>query len=141
MGTGVRTVAILKPNLMGKNKQGPEQRPFRVGYSSFPDWSTLGEIRELEIERGNEFPDVPHNPSWPAKWVAESKIVAYSYVVLAKDAERIQLGELTKRERRHMERSVYEIQVEDGDIFLTCDGDGGYLVVRPERGPIRSDDL
>lgn len=106
-----------------------------MGYSSFPDWSTLGEIRELEIERGNEFPDVSHDPSWPAKWVAESKTVAYSYVVLAKHAERIQRGELTKRERKHMERSVYEIQVEDGDIFLTCDGDGGYLVVRPERDP------
>ena len=95
----------------------------------------LGEIRELEIERGNEFPDVSYDPSWPAKWVAESKIVAYSYVVLAKHAERIQRGELTKRERRYMEHSVYEIQVKDGDIFLTCDGDGGYLVVRPEQSP------
>lgn len=106
--------------------------PFCTGYSSFPDWSTLGKIREFELERGNEFPDVSSmDPSWPAKWVAESKIVAYSYAVLAQDAERVLRGELAAGERDEMENTVCEIPIRDGDILLTGDGEGGYLVVRP----------
>ncbi len=106
--------------------------PFRVGYSSFSDWSTLGEIRELELERENAFPDISrYDPSWPAKWVAESKIVAYSYVVLARDAERVLRGELTADERDEMKNTVCKIPIRDGDIFLAGDGEGGYLVVRP----------
>lgn len=110
-------------------------RPFRTGYSSFPGWNTLGEIKELELERGNEFPDVSRmDPSWPAKWVAKSKLIAYGYVLPAGEWERVTSGMLTREEKKHMEYLVYDIPIEEGDIFLAEDDDEGYLVVRPETG-------
>lgn len=109
------------------------KHPFRVGYSSFPGWSTLGEIRELELERGNEFPDISRlDPSWPAKWVAGSKLIAYGYVLPASEWERVTSGKLTADEREDIENTVFEVPIQEGDIFLVDDGDGGYLVVRPD---------
>lgn len=98
------------------------------------DWSTLGEIRDLELERGNEFPDISRlDPSWQAKWVAKSKLTAYGYVLPAGEWERVTSGKLTADEKQRMKETVFEISIRDGDIFLTQDGDGGYLVVRPLR--------
>lgn len=108
--------------------------PFSAGYSSFPGWSTLGEIRKLELERGNEFPDISHlDPAWPAKWIAESKLVAYGYVLPAGEWDRVVHGDLTANERKYMKNAVSRIPIYRWDIFLIDDNDGGYLVVRPRR--------
>ena len=96
---------------------------------------------ELEAERGNELPNVTGlNQDLPAKWIAESRRIAYGYAVLAKDTERVWYGRLTKREKREMENTVCEIPLLDSDIVLKDDGDGGYLVVRAARAgrPARS---
>ena len=108
--------------------------PFCAGFSSFPDWSTLGEIREIELERGNYFPDVNLDMALPTKWLAVSKLIAYSYVVLACESDRVLRGELTDDELKNLDNSVFEIPLQKGDVCITEDGDGGYLIVRGGNG-------
>jgi predicted type IV restriction endonuclease len=106
---------------------------FRVGYSSFPEWSTLGEIRRLERERGNYFPRVSLDPSLPAKWVARSRRIAYSYHVLAKDSYRVRHGKLTRKEVEDMMYYTCRIPISDKDIVIATDDCGGHLIVRLAR--------
>jgi len=102
-----------------------------VGYSSHPHWSTLGEIEQIERERGNSFPHIEKlDRNLPAKWVARNRLVAYSYYKLASERDRILRGELTKEELAELDYAVCEVPLLDDDIIITSDPDGGYLVVR-----------
>jgi hypothetical protein len=111
---------------------------FSVGYNSRGDWSTLDEIRELELDRGNGFPDLPGCPGdTPAIWVTRTPREALRYAENASEWDRIDAGgPLTDEERDTMDGiAANPIAIRPTDLLAVDDGDGGYLVLRPEEEP------
>jgi hypothetical protein len=104
------------------------------GYNSHGDWSTLAEIRELELERENDFPELPGCPDdTPAMWVTRTPRQAVRYGLSASRWEDITAGgPLTEEERAEMEAIASRpIELLPTDRIVVDDGDDGYLVLRP----------
>ena len=106
----------------------------KVGYNSHGEWSTIGDIREAELERGNYFPSsLKRFPDdTPAIWITLTARKALRYSVDADAWDRIDApdGKLT-REETEMMRDIPEVELLPTDIIAFTDGDEGYLVVRP----------
>jgi len=107
---------------------------FRVGYNSHGGWSTLGEIRAIELDRGNDFPKgLSRFPDdTPAIWVCPTCRKALRYVVEASDWEHVddEAEPLTASESE-MLRDISAIPMRQTDIIAHDDGDEGYLLLRP----------
>lgn len=101
------------------------------GYSSHGNWSTLGEIRRIEKERNNNFPDLPYSGSIPAIWVCRTKRKALRYLALAEDWDTIDdaTKPLPKRLRKLL-NEITEVTFQPNDIAVMNDGDEGYLIIR-----------
>jgi len=106
-----------------------------IGFSSHGGWSTLGEIRKVEKERGNEFPKLnKYTPSMPAMWICLTRRKALRYLALADDWERI--DDPTKSltpELTGMMAEISEVKILPTDVIAFADGDDGYLILRPKR--------
>lgn len=102
------------------------------GYSSHGRWSTLGEIREVEIERGNPFPELIYPDDTPAIWFNLSRRKALRYLVLASEWERVndETQPLTEEEMRMMKEDILEIEILPTDAIVWDDGEEGYLLLR-----------
>lgn len=111
---------------------------FDRGYNNHGSWSTLGEIRELEVERENEFPDLPGCPDeTPAIWVTRDPRKALRYAESASEWDRIDGGGRLTREERETLRGIAAspIEILPTDVLAEDDGDDGYLVLRPDAAP------
>lgn len=110
-------------------------RPFPSrGFNSHGHWSTLGSVREEELDRGNEFPVLRYPDSTPTIWVCLSKRKALRYLAPADDWDRLS-DETTKltRKDREMMHDVSTIKILPTDIVAHTDPDEGYLILRPKR--------
>jgi hypothetical protein len=105
--------------------------PLRA-FNSFGEWSTIGKIRELELERENDFPDLSAHPdNTPAIWVTKTRRRALRYTQGASEWDRIgHGGPLTGEETRIM-RALVPIDLLPTDLIVEYDGEGGWLIVRP----------
>ena len=107
----------------------------RVGYNSHGVWSTLGDIRYEEIERGNYFPKLDCPPGTSAMWICLTPRKTLRYVALADRWNHLndETQPLTNEEEKMLE-SVTEIPLKPTDTIVHDDGDEGYLVLRPAKG-------
>jgi hypothetical protein len=103
----------------------------KVGYNSHGRWSTLGEIRELEVgDRGNQFPqNVQFPDDTPAIWITVNPRKAARYVLTADKWDSIDAGAHIDPE---VIRDLYQIEIQSNDRIINEDGDGGFLLVRPK---------
>lgn len=103
------------------------------GWSSHGCWSTLGEIRELEVEdRENEFPEIHYPDETPAIWVCFSRREALRYLVLASEVDEIEDPDhVLTLEQEDLLQDVVGVKLDGKCQIVHEDGDGGYLVVRP----------
>jgi hypothetical protein len=105
-----------------------------IGFSSHGSWSTLGEIKKVEKERGNYIPKLSEYPaSMPAMWICLTRRKALRYLALADDWERI--DDPTKSltpELKGMMEEISEVKILPTDIIAFADGDDGYLILRPQ---------
>jgi hypothetical protein len=107
-----------------------------IGFSSHGEWSTLGEIRKVEEERGNCIPKLSDYPaSMPAMWICLTRRKALRYLAMADDWERIDdlSKSLTPKFRDMMTDEVSEVKILPTDVIAYADGDDGYLILRPKR--------
>lgn len=103
-----------------------------VGYNSHGYWSTLGNIREVEVEeRGNPFPKTAYPNATPAIWICFEKRNTLRYVTLADRWEDITAGKPLTSEERDIMRDLISIRLRSSDKIITDDGEGGYLLLRP----------
>ena len=103
-----------------------------IGYNSHGRWSTLGELKRIETERGNPFPGTDHPKRTPAIWITFDKKTVLRYAVPAEDWDRIEGGgPLTREERDMLRYDIRSIPLKKRDQIIFADGDGGYLLVRP----------
>jgi len=96
---------------------------FDHGYSSHGQWSTLGEIKGLELERGNRFPKVDIPSKYRAIWVTIDPHVAARYCMTSQEEEK---GICTTDFFNKLEN----IPFKKGDRIVHSDEQGGYLLVR-----------
>lgn len=116
-----------------KRKDGRCDFLKNVGYNSHGFWSTLGDIRRDERERGNPFPRIKYPPSTKAIWITFKKRNALRYALSADRWDDIDAGKpLTDDEKIVMREEIKSIILKKTDKIITDDGDGGYLLVRPE---------
>lgn len=110
-----------------------------VGYSSHGKWSTFGEIRELELERGNQFPKNTLFPDdTPAIWIALEKRRAARYDLPAETWDKFEWDDVIDAKELNSDFEiammfVKQISLDKDDHIITDDGDGGYLLVRPKK--------
>ena len=103
-----------------------------VGYNSHGRWSTLGNIREVEVEdRGNPFPKTKHPADTPAIWICFEKRDALRYATLADRWEDITAGKSLTAEERDIMHDLVSVKLRPSDKIITDDGEGGYLLIRP----------
>ena len=109
--------------------------PYNVGYSSHGKWSTLEEIRKVELERGNVFPEnLPFSDDTPAIWLAFDRRDALVYLAPAQDHDNIvDISKPLSDEHKALMERLVEIELLSTDQVVNQDRDGGYLVVRPEK--------
>jgi hypothetical protein len=100
------------------------------GYNSHGKWSTIENIREIETERGNPFPDVDYPDETPAIWIAFDKKIALRYLLSASEWDSLKTGHKLTKEESKMMRDICSIHLESTDKIICDDGDGGYLLVR-----------
>lgn len=104
-----------------------------IGFSSHGRWSTLGELKNIEMERGNPFPKVSYLGKIPAIWITFDKTTALRYALSAEDWDRIEEGgPLTEEEKNILRYDIVSIPLKKRDKIITDDGDGGYLLIRPK---------
>lgn len=115
------------------------------GYSSHGYISTLAAIKELELERGNEWFDDHHldGEKTLAVWVTKNAKDALRYV-FASDIED-QAPESIERRQYEMALSAPEDYVEkvelEGWEEVLGDGDGGFLYIKPSRKFVSPDPI
>jgi len=116
---------------MTKIKTAPNLLKVKVGYNSHGAWSTLGEIRREEVERGNYFPNLNYPPETPAIWICLTRRKALRYLALAENWDHLndETQQLTEEERSLLD-CITEIPLEPTDVTVYDDGDEGYLVLR-----------
>ena len=84
----------------------------KTGYRTEHDkWWDLESHREMELERGNEFPDISGYPNHEAIWVTHTPKAA---------------------ERYGPRESILPVDISNA-TKLVDDGDEGYLYVRPKK--------
>lgn len=109
------------------------------GYSSHGEWSTIGKIRELEVERGNKFPSLREverlgfEEGFKAIWITYRKKDALRYALPASEWDRVGEGKLTDEEKE-MLKDIVQVDIEPTDKILFEDDEGGGLLVRPPVG-------
>jgi len=102
-----------------------------IGFSSHGHWSTLGELREIELERSNPFLKVGYPKKTPAIWITFDKKLALRYALSADDWDRIESGgRLTTEERDILRYDIASVPLKKKDKIIFDDGDGGYLLIR-----------
>jgi hypothetical protein len=104
-----------------------------VVFNSHGGWAPLREIREIELERGNGFPDIRGlSLDADTMWVTPKPRVALSYAFEAGEADRIMDSNepLQPNEIEEL-RYLSKIRLQPTDLVIEEDGDNGYLVVRP----------
>ena len=97
---------------------------YNRGYNSHGHWSTLGEIEELELERGNRWPNaikLPRNSK--AIWITVDPHIAAWYCMTSQDEEK---GIC----RSSFYDQLHEIKFQKGDEIIHTDEQGGYVLVR-----------
>ena len=104
------------------------------GYNSHGKWSTIENIRKIETERGNPFPDVDYPDDSPAIWIAFDKRTALKYLVLADEWDSLDSGRKLTMKEIEMMRDIHSIQIKPNDKIICDDGDDGYLLVRCKNG-------
>lgn len=104
------------------------------GYNSHGKWSTISDIREIENDRGNPFPDVDYSDKTPAIWIAFNKRVALRYLLPAIEWDSLMAGRKITKEENEMMRDIVSIQLKPTDRIICDDGDEGYLLVRCKDG-------
>jgi hypothetical protein len=117
-------------------------------YSSHGAWSTLQNIRNLEKERENEFPELKeYRSSTPALWVTFDKRMALRYLEDAEQWDRLMTdAPLTLADKALME-DIAEITLFPSDVVAWTDFDRGYLILRPAAAeqpkgkPLTEDDV
>ena len=116
-------------NVLKNKKAYPK---LKVGYSSHGGWSTLGEIRATERERGNPFPRLNYPVDTPAIWVCKTRRKALRYLALAEAWDRIddETQPLTKEEKQMLD-DISKVKLLPTDKIVYDDEDEGYLVIRP----------
>jgi len=117
-----------------QGKSMTRQNNMKAGYSSHGDWSTLGEVRIVEVEeRGNDFPDISAYPdSTPVIWVCRTKRKALRYLALAEDWGLINdTSELLPKRLRNLLIEITKVLLHPSDIIACDDRDEGYLILRP----------
>ena len=115
-------------------KSMARQNSMKAVYSSHGEWSTLGEVRIVEVEeRGNEFPDLSAYPNiTPAIWVCRTKRKALRYFALAEDWDLINdTSKPLPKRLRNLLKEIAKIPLKPSDIIACDDGDEGYLILRP----------
>jgi hypothetical protein len=115
------------------------KRPYpklTVGYNSHGAWSTLGEVRATEEERGNPFPRLDYPDDTPAIWVCATRRKALRYLALAENWDRLndEAQPLTDEEKEMFDQ-IEEVKILPTDKIVHDDGDEGYLVIRHELHP------
>ena len=100
------------------------------GYNSHGKWSTIENIRDIETERGNPFPDVDYPDDSPAIWIAFDKRTALKYLLLADEWDSLDSGRKLTMKEIEMMGDIHSIQIKPNDKIICDDGDGGYLLVR-----------
>ena len=104
-----------------------------IGYNSHGKWTTLGDLRETELERGNPFPKTNYPASTSAIWITFRKKEALRYALPADRWDDITEGKpLTDNEKDMLKYDIVSIHLKKTDKIITEDGDGGYLLVRPK---------
>ena len=110
------------------------QNNMKAGYTSHGGWSTLGEVRIVEVEeRGNDFPDLSAYPdNTPAIWVCRTKRKALRYLALTEDWDLINdTSELLPKRLRNLLIEITKVLLQPSDIIACNDSDEGYLILRP----------
>lgn len=104
----------------------------KKGYSSHGIWSTFGEIKKIELERGNKFTDGKYPVDTPCIWVTPTKRLALRYAVSSNEWDRItDINEpLTSEEKEILKQEVETIHLQPTDRIVWEDGDEGFLVCR-----------
>ena len=96
-------------------------------FNSHGYWSTLGRIRELELDRDNIFPDLSYPDGTPAIWVCGTRREAVRYLLLADEWEGVEDGSRPVTEEEL--DAVAEIRLGGTEVIVASDGDGGYLLL------------
>lgn len=111
---------------------GSKPRP-RYGYNSHGEWSTLGQIRDVEIERENSFPPVTqYLDDTPAIWICPTRRKALRYLALAEHRDHLNSTEPLTAEEKEQIHEISKIEILPNDVILTYDGNDGYLLLRPK---------
>jgi hypothetical protein len=101
-------------------------------YSSHGVWSTFGEIKKIELERGNDFTDETYPDDTPCIWATKTKRKALRYSVFASEWDRIddENQPLTKEERKIMKDEIWSVTGKGKVKEIWSDQDGGFLICR-----------
>jgi hypothetical protein len=102
------------------------------GYSSHGKWSTFGELRDIELERGNKFTNVRYPDGTPCIWVCPTKRLALRYAVASSEWDRITdtKQQLTSEEKDIMNYDIREIVFKKSEKVVWKDPEEGFLVCR-----------
>jgi hypothetical protein len=121
-------------NLAKRGRIQLKRQKIWVGYNSHGTWSTLGEIRCEEVERGNYLPKRDYPPDTLAMWMCLTPRKALRYIALAERWDHLndETQPLTSEEEKMLE-CVAKIPLEPTDVIVYDDGDEGYLVLRPNK--------
>ena len=101
-------------------------------YSSHGRWSTFGELKDIELERGNQFTDAQYPRNTLCIWVCPTKRLALRYAVASSEWDRITdtTQSLTQDEKDIMKYDIKPIYFKKTDKVVLKDPDEGYLVCR-----------
>ena len=99
-------------------------------YSSHGAWSTFGEIKKIELERGNDFTDMIYPDETPCIWGCKTRRDALRYALLASEWDRIsdKRQPLTSEERKIMRDEIWEVTGKVKEVW--DDQDGGFLICK-----------
>jgi len=100
------------------------------GYSSHGGWSSLGRIRELELGRGNRFPELEYPDETPAIWVCKTPREALRYLLPADEWETLSKRVILPISIRERMMEIGEIPLLRSDVIAHEDPDEGYLLLR-----------
>ena len=107
----------------------------RVGYSSHGNWTTFGNIKELEIEERDNSELVPVADKipddWWALWICLNPREALRYTDEYFNNWDVVKAPLTKKLREDIEFYLAAIDILPTDYIVADDGDDGYLLIRP----------
>ncbi len=147
----VRRARPVRPHVRGFRHHylvpGPQRTvryPIRVGAVGFPSiaynshgsWSTVGEIRALEIGRDNVHDYLDgFADNLSAIWVTRTPREALGYLELAENWDRLHdLSKPLRKSDLSLMKEISRVNILPTDVIATEDGDGGFLIVRKASG-------